>query len=102
MILRNVEQSPGFIVGGHNINNLRFADNTVLITESEALLQELLDKVIEESRKKGLTINCKKTECLVVRKREGNRCTFRNRRCKYQTGEQLQISGKYCSKGWKV
>jgi len=51
------------------MNNIRYADDTVLISESEGKLQELLDKVVEESAKKGLTINCKKTECLVVSKK---------------------------------
>ncbi|XP_042883267.1 uncharacterized protein LOC122260182 [Penaeus japonicus] len=69
MILRQLEDMPGFILGGHNINNLRYADDTVLIAESRDNLQELLDKVIEESKKKGLTINCKKTECMVVSKK---------------------------------
>ena len=69
IILRELEGRQGFVIGGHNMNNLRYADDTVLISESEDKLQELLRKVIEESEKKGLTINCKKTECMVVSKK---------------------------------
>ena len=49
---------------------IRYANNTVLIAESKKELQDLLDNVVEESKKKGLTINCKKTECMVVSRRE--------------------------------
>ena len=61
MILRELEDLPGLVVGGHNINNIRYADDTVLIADSEEKFKELLDKVIEESKNKGLSINCKKT-----------------------------------------
>ena len=55
MILRELEGLQGFVVGGHNMNNLRYADDTALISDSAEKLQKLLDKVVEESRKKGLT-----------------------------------------------
>ena len=60
MILRELEDLPGLVVGGHNINNIRYADDTVLIADSEEKLKELLDKVVEESKNKGLSINCKR------------------------------------------
>ena len=53
MILRELEDLPGLVVGGHNINNIRYADDTVLIADSEEKLKELLDKVVEESKNKG-------------------------------------------------
>ncbi|MCH9665805.1 MAG: hypothetical protein K0U41_08180 [Gammaproteobacteria bacterium] len=79
MILRELEGMAGFIVGGVNINNLRYADDTVLLAESEEELQDLLDKVVDESKKKGLTINSKKnkTECMVVSKGESPRCELK-------------------------
>ena len=52
-----------------NITNIRYADDTVLLAESASDLQELLDAVVTESEKKGLTISCKKTECLFVAKK---------------------------------
>ena len=57
MILRELEDLPGLVVGGHNINNIRYADDTVLIADLEEKLKELLDKVIEESKNKGLSVN---------------------------------------------
>ena len=70
LILRHLEDLQGFVLGGHNTNNIRYTDDTTLISESAEKLQEvLLDKVVEESKKKGLTINCKKTECMVVSKK---------------------------------
>ena len=52
MILQETEDLKGFIIAGQNINNLRYADDTVLITESEKELQDLLDKAVGESKKK--------------------------------------------------
>ena len=77
MILRELEGMVGFKVGGHNFNNLRYADDTVLIAQSEEKLQRLLDKVVEESKKKGLTINCKKTECMVISKQKDLTCQLK-------------------------
>ncbi|GFO49904.1 structural maintenance of chromosomes protein [Plakobranchus ocellatus] len=56
--------------GGSNINNLRYADDTVLIAENEKDLQQLLDIVKEESEKKGLELNRKKTEVMVVSQKQ--------------------------------
>ena len=60
---------PGLAVGGNNINNLRYADDTVLIATSEEQLQVLVDKVVLESAKKGLCGNTTKTECMIVTKK---------------------------------
>ena len=57
---------PGCVVGGVNINNLRYADDTALIAESELELQELVDKVRAESEKMGLRMNVKKTKTMLV------------------------------------
>ncbi|KAG1705108.1 Proto-oncogene tyrosine-protein kinase receptor Ret [Nymphon striatum] len=51
-------------LGGVNINNLRYADDTVLIATSEEELQVLLDRVVEASAERGLTINDDKTKCI--------------------------------------
>ena len=49
---------------------MRYADGTTIIATSEEKLQALMDKVIEESRKIGLSINIKKTESMVISKRK--------------------------------
>ena len=49
MILRNLENYPVVKINGENINNIRYADDTVLIADSEENLQRLLDITIEKS-----------------------------------------------------
>ena len=51
------EAQTGIKVSGRNINNLRHADDTILIAESEEELKSLLMKVTEESEKVGLKLN---------------------------------------------
>ena len=57
-------------MGGHNINNLRYADDTVLISENEKDLQQLLNIVESKSKEKGLELNSKKTEVMVISRKE--------------------------------
>ena len=57
------EQHAGIKIAGKNINNLRHADDTTLMTESEEL-KSLLMKVKEESEKVGLKLNIQKTKIM--------------------------------------
>ena len=52
-------------IAGRNINNLRYADDTTLMTESKEELKSLLMKVKEESEKVGLKLNIQKTKIMV-------------------------------------
>ena len=54
----------GIKPSGRNINNLRYADDTTLMTESEEELKSLLMKVKEESEKVGLKLNIQKTKIM--------------------------------------
>ena len=56
------EAQAGIKIAGRNINNLRYADNTILMAESEEKLKDLLMKVKEESEKAGLKLNIQKTK----------------------------------------
>ena len=58
------EAQAGIKIAGRNINNLRHADNTTLMAESEEQLKSLLMKVKEESEKVGLKLNIQKTESM--------------------------------------
>ena len=58
------EAQPGTKIAGRNINNLRCADDTTLMAESEEELKNLLMKVKEESEKVGLKLNIQKTEIM--------------------------------------
>ena len=54
------EAQAGIKIAGRNINNLRYADDTTLMAESEELLKSLLMKVKEESEKASLKLNIQK------------------------------------------
>ena len=56
------EAQAGIKIARRNINNLRYADDTTLMAESEEELKSLLMKVKEESEKVGLELNIQKTE----------------------------------------
>ena len=55
------EAQAGIKIAGRNINNLRYADDTTLMAESEEELKSLLIKMKEESEKAGLKFNIQKT-----------------------------------------
>ena len=66
-IMRNVgleEAQAGIKIAGRNINNLRYAEDTILMAESEEELKSLLMKVKEESEKVGLKLNIQKTKII--------------------------------------
>ena len=56
------EAQAGIKIAGRNINNLRYADDTTLMAESEEEVKSLLVKVKEESEKVGLKLNIQKTK----------------------------------------
>ena len=56
------EAQAGIKIAGRNINNLRYADDTTLIAESEEELKCLLMKVKEESKRAGLKLSIQKNE----------------------------------------
>ena len=58
------EAQAGIKIAGRNINNLRYADDTTLIAESEEELKSLLMKVKEESEKASLKLNIQKTKII--------------------------------------
>ena len=66
-IMRNAvleEAQTGIKIAGRNINNLRYADDTTLMAESEEELKSLLMKVKEEREKVGLKLNIQKTKII--------------------------------------
>ena len=58
------EAQGGIKIAGRNINNLRYADDTTLIAESEEELKSLLMRVKEESEKTGLKLNIQNTRIM--------------------------------------
>ena len=68
-IMRNArvdELQAGIKTGGRSINNLRYADDTYLMAESEKELKSLLMRVREESKRAGLRLNSKKTKIMAT------------------------------------
>jgi len=59
------EAQAGIKIAGRNTNNLRYADDTTLMAESEEELKSLLMKVKEESEEVGLKLNIQKTKIMV-------------------------------------
>ena len=67
-IMRNAEleeAQAGIKIAGSNINNLRYADDTTLMAESEEELKNLLMKLKEESEKVGLKLNIQKIKIII-------------------------------------
>ena len=66
--LDETQPDLGFIpqpkIGGRNINNLRYADDTTLMAESKEEIKSLLKRVKEESEKAGLKLNIQKTKIM--------------------------------------
>ena len=65
MRIAGLDEAPvGIKIAGRNINNLRYADDTTLMAESEEEIKSLLMKVKEESEKVGLKLNIQKTKIM--------------------------------------
>ena len=68
MILRNIKYHEGVRLGGNNTTILRYADDIILIGDSEEKLRNILTTITIYSENKGLQLNAKKTVCLVITK----------------------------------
>ena len=62
------ETQAGIKIAGKNVNNLRYADDSNLMAESEEELKSLLMKVKEDSKKVGLKLNIQKTKIMASRR----------------------------------
>ena len=69
-IFREVEDMKGVNIGGVNINNLRYADNTVLLAEGPMFLQALLTAVNEKGKPYGMGMNTIKTKSMVISRKK--------------------------------
>ena len=70
MILKPLEDEEGISVGGRNVTNVRFGDETIFVAKSKAKLQKILHKGVEESEKRGVKLNCKKISAVVFSKKQ--------------------------------
>ena len=93
------ETQAGIKIAGENINNLRYADDTTLMAESEEELKSLLMKVIQESEKVGLKLNIQKTKIMAsgpITSRQIDRETVETVSDFIFWGSQITANG-YCS-----
>ena len=65
-IFNESDELPGCIVDRENFNNLRYADDTVLLAESESALQSMADVVRQNSDEKRLSMNVKNTKAMMA------------------------------------
>ncbi|KAG1674114.1 RNA-directed DNA polymerase from mobile element jockey [Nymphon striatum] len=70
MIFREIEDRQGVHMGGRNITNIRFADDTTLLAKDENTLNDTLQKIKNESLKYGLSMNNTKTKTMVISKKK--------------------------------
>ena len=70
------EAQDGIKIAGRNINNLRYADDTTLMAESEEELKSLLMKVKEESEKVGLKLNVQKLVIVTHKHSRVPQCSY--------------------------
>ena len=68
MNMRELDDMDGFRIGDTVVNNLRYADDTVIIAESEEQLQRLINVVVTKSEEKGLYLNSAKSFDMVFSK----------------------------------
>ena len=69
----------GIKFGGRNLNNIRYADDTVLIADTEEKLQALVQALVRASGERGLNLNGSKTKVMVISKEDDTdqtRCDF--------------------------
>ena len=66
--MRGLDSMDGFRIGGTVVNNLRYADDTVIIAESEEQLQRLINAVVTKSEEKGMYLNGAKSFAMVFSK----------------------------------
>ena len=85
---------PGLKINGKIINNLRYADDTVLLAESEHELQSLIDQVNKSSNEYGLDINIKKN------KNHDNQQRHRRTRAKHKHTWRETTTSKTLSISW--
>ena len=69
MVMRKISHMDGLRMGGLNVHNIRYADDTAIVADSEEQLQNLITVIADESRKFGLEINKRKTFCMTISKK---------------------------------
>ena len=102
LIMHNIKEIEGFSVGGVNTNNLRYADDTIIIADSEQKLQSLMDVVVDESGNRGLDINKEKSYVMVFSKKvENPNCSIRVKGDVLKQNQEFQYLGSWVTSDGK-
>ena len=102
MIMRHIKDLDGLRVGGVNINNLRYADDTTLIAVDEQKLQKLMEVVVEKSEAKGLDINKKSFVMVFSKNAIKPTCHNHSKGRIIGTGESVYVSRQYGDSRCKI
>ena len=74
LIREALEDEKGININGHNITNIRYADDTIILAESEQQLQRISDKLDATCEQYGMAMNAKKTKTMIVEKAPKKQC----------------------------
>ena len=74
LIREALEEGEGINVNGKNITNIRYADDTIILAESEQQLQHMIDELDATCEQYGMTMNAKKTKTMIVEKTPEKQC----------------------------
>ena len=100
-IFRLIEDSKGVTIGGTQINNLRYADDTFMLTDSEEDLQNLVDKENKAGKFYNMKMNAKnKTGNGYQQNWEHNKSQHQSWRNSSRTSRKLQLSGSNSEWWW--
>ena len=77
LIEEALSDREGLDINGENINNIRFADDTVLIAESKEDIQEMINELNQKCREYGMSLTAKKTKVMVIDKMEQIECEIK-------------------------
>ena len=89
LIREAIEEEKGIQVNGVNINNIRFADDTAIISDNEVDLQNLINRITTTCKEYGMALNVKKTKVMVITKGDSVNSNI------IVDGEQLEQVEKY-------
>ncbi|GFS24764.1 endonuclease-reverse transcriptase [Elysia marginata] len=66
LLQETISEKSGILINGFNINNIRYADDTVIVAESEKHLQAMLDRIVDRCKEYGMKINAKTTKTMHI------------------------------------
>ena len=74
LIREALEDEKGININGQNITNIRYADDTIILADSEQQLQRMIDKLDATCEQYGMAMNAKKTKTMIVEKTPEKQC----------------------------